>query len=146
MHDKITPFPLDAIDQEDQLDEDLVVHPAALVEWMSILDVLNPEQHGVGVLEIEEVEAFCFYETLGFSSANFVARTKDGRRFHLQGAFDEDAGPEITAVSVAQMLAGDRLPFPVEDKDPSTHWSAETEPFNDELEDRGTSGPSSSRA
>jgi hypothetical protein len=134
MDSKIIPFPFDVTGQEDPLDEDLVVLPAAMVEWVSILDLLNPEQHGVGVLEIAEVEAFCSYETLGFSSANFVALTLDGRRFHLQGALDEDAGPEITAVSVVQMPGGERLPFPPDDRDPSTHWSAETEPFNEELE------------
>jgi hypothetical protein len=134
MDSKIILFPFDVVGQEDELDEDLVVLPAAMVEWVSILDLLNPEQHGLGVLEIAEVEAFCSYETLGFSSANFVARTLDGRRFHLQGALDEDAGPEITAVSVVQMPGDERLPFPPDDRDPSTHWSAETEPFNDELE------------
>ncbi len=134
MDSKIILFPFDVVGQEDELDEDLVMLPAAMVEWVSILDLLNPEQHGLGVLEIAEIEAFCSYETLGFSSANFVARTLDGRRFHLQGALDEDAGPEITAVSVVQMPDDERLPFPPDDRDPSTHWSAETEPFNDELE------------
>ena len=134
MDSKVIPFPFDVIGQEDEFDEHLVVLPAAMVEWVSILDLLNPEQHGLGVLEIAEVEAFCSYETLGFSTANFVARTLDGRRFHLQGALDEDAGPEITAVSVVLMPDDERLPFPPDDRDPSTHWSAETEPFNDELE------------
>jgi hypothetical protein len=133
MYSKIIPFPLDATACESARDEHSFEVPPAMVEWVSILDLLNPEQHGLGVLEIAEVEAFCSYMTAGFSSANFVARTHDGRRFHLQGAFDEDVGSDITAVSVVQMAAGERLPFVVAGDDPSTHWSAETGPFNNEL-------------
>ena len=146
MDGKIIPFPLDLTGQDAECNGDFAILPAAMIEWISILDMLNPEQHGVGVLEIAEVEAFCSYETLGFSSANFVACTLDGRRFHLQGALDEDAGPEITAVSVVQMPAGELLPFPVDDKDPSTHWSAETEPFNEEIEGRRANCPAPNRA
>ena len=32
------------------------------------------------------------------------------------------------------MPEGERLPFPSAENDPTTHWSARTEPFNDELE------------
>lgn len=125
MNNKIIPFPLETLSSS---------LPAAMVEWVSLLDLLHPEQHGLGVLEIAEVEAFCTYVTIGFSSASFVARTHDGRRFHLQGAIDEDVGPEITAVSVVQMPAGERLPFAVAENDPTTRWSAETEAFNEELQ------------
>jgi hypothetical protein len=134
MDGKIIPFPLELIDQESETLADFIAVPVAMVEWVSLLDLLNPEQHGLGVLEIVEVEAFCSYVTIGFSSANFVVRAHDGRRFHLQGAIDEDAGPDITAVSVVQMPEGERLPFPSADNDATTHWSAETGPFNEELE------------
>jgi hypothetical protein len=134
MDSKIITFPVEMVRREDKSDADFATVPAAMVEWVSLLDLLNPEQHGLGVLEIAEVEAFCSYVTIGFSTASFVVRTQDGRRFHLQGAIDEDAGPEITAVSVVQMPEGERLPFPSAENDPSTHWSAETEPFNEELE------------
>ena len=134
MDSKIIPFPLDVTADDSDTDDARFCVPPAMDEWVSILDLLNPEQHGLGTLEIAEVEAFCSYMMMGFSSANFVARTHDGRRFHLQGAFDEDVGSDITAVSIVQMETGQRLPFAVDDGDPSTHWSAETEPFNDELE------------
>ena len=134
MESKIIPFPLGAIGPERATNLRFGTPPQAMVEWVSLIDLLNPEQHGVGVLEIAEVEAFCAYTIIGFSSANFVARTHDGRRFHLQGAIDEDAGPEITAVSVVPMPCGTRLPFAMDERDPSTHWSAETAPFNAELE------------
>jgi hypothetical protein len=140
MDRKIIPFPLELTGPDEEIYATFVRVPAAMVEWVSLLDLLNPEQHGVGVLEIAEVEAFCSYVTIGFSSANFVVRTQDGRRFHLQGAIDEDAGAEITAVSVVQMPQGERLPFPPAENDPTTHWSAETEPFNEELERLRESG------
>ena len=128
MDSKVIPFPLV------ETAEEFTPVPPAMVEWVSILDLLNPEQHGLGALEIATVEVFCWYATLGFSSANFVARTHDGRRFHLQGALDEDAGPDITAVCVVKMPDDERLPFPPDEKDLSTHWSAETDAFNAELE------------
>jgi hypothetical protein len=140
MDSRILPFPLEATGPEDGPDADFTTPPEAMVEWVSLLDLLNPEQHGLGMREIAEVEAFCSYVTIGFSSASFVVRAHDGRRFHLQGAIDEDVGPEITAVSVVCMPEGERLPFPPAENDPTTHWSAETEPFNAELERLRASG------
>jgi hypothetical protein len=104
-----------------------------LVEWVTLLDTLSPEQHGLGAREIAEVEACCVYTMMDFESADFVVRTHDDRRFHLQGAIDADNGPDTVAISVKQMETGQRLPFAVIERDPTTHWSHETEAFNAEL-------------
>ena len=104
-----------------------------LVQWVTLLDTLNPEHHGLGALEIADVEACCIWTTTDFESADFVVRTHDGRRFHLQGSVDADNGPDIVATSVRQMETGRRLPFPEIKDDVSTHWSHETSSFNAEL-------------
>ncbi len=107
--------------------------PPGLVQWVTLLDALHPEPHGLGALEIAEVEACCICTMIDFESADFIVRTHDGRRFHLQGAIDADNGPDTVATSVRQMAPGQLRPFPTVDDDPDTQWSGETDVFNAEL-------------
>jgi hypothetical protein len=104
-----------------------------LVQWVTLLDTLHPERDGLGVLEIAEVEACCIWTTIDFESADFVVRTHDDRRFHLQGSIDADNGPDTVATSVKQMDTNQRLPFPIVENDPMTRWSRKTRAFNAEL-------------
>ena len=107
--------------------------PPGLVQWVTLLDQLHPEPHGLGALEIAEVEQCCLCTMIDFQSADFVVRTHDGRRFHLQGAIDADSGPDTVATSIVPMAPGQLLPFPPQDDDQPVEWSRETGVFNAEL-------------
>jgi hypothetical protein len=104
-----------------------------LVHWVTLLDRLHPERDGLGALEIAEVELCCLFTTAGFESADFVVRTHDGRRFHLQAAIDADSGPDTVATSVARMEPEQLVPFPARQGDPATRWSRDTAAFNADL-------------
>jgi hypothetical protein len=107
--------------------------PPGLVQWVTLLDALHPERHGLGALEIAEVETVCICAMIDFESADFVVRTHNGRRFHLQGAIDADNGPDTVATSIEPMAPGQLLPFPVMDDEPGSQWSGDTAVFNAEL-------------
>jgi hypothetical protein len=107
--------------------------PPGLVQWVTLLDLLHPEAHGLGALEIAEVEQCCLCTMIDFERADFVVRTHDGRRFHLQGAIDADSGPDTVATSIAPMAPGQLLPFAPHDDEFGTAWSRETAAFNAEL-------------
>ena len=104
-----------------------------LVQWVSLLDGLHPERDGLGALEIAEVELCCIFTAVDFESADFVVRTRDGRRFHLQAAIDADNGSDTVATSVARMEPGQLVPFPARQGDPATRWSRDTSAFNADL-------------
>ena len=79
------------------------------------------------------MEAYCFYCDIGFSSAGFVVKTHDERRFYLQVAIDADSEPDMAALTVEQLPAGRKLPFSRDPRDPSTNWSTEVDAFNIDL-------------
>ncbi len=60
-------------------------------------------------------------------------KTHDERRFYLQAAIDADSGPDMAALTVEQLPAGRKVPFPRDPRDPSTNWSTEVDAFNIDL-------------
>jgi len=118
-------------------DGKLIVVVPGMLEWVSILKILESGKFGLkrvrhrrgrSLLLVRDARLF-LGELRGAHErrqARLPAR-QDGRGIR----------PVISALSVESMSDGDRLPFQPDDKDPSTRWSADTEPFNDELEELG---------
>lgn len=119
------------------IDEERMAHvgeiPPGLLLWVLTIDRVRPHLHGLSAQEIARVEAFCSYEDVGFASADFVVRTHDERRFHIQCAVDGDNRPNQVAVMVVKMAGGQSLPFAYDPKDPTTAWSEDVGAFNIDL-------------
>ena len=104
-----------------------------LIEWISGTQKLDREHHGFSMREISYVETYWSFVEVGFSSAGFVVKTQDGRRFHLQCAIDEDNRPDMVVVSVDELPAGQMLPNFRNDFEPFGGWSREVDVFNIDL-------------
>ena len=117
----------------DKDEEDPVLVIPALVECSLLLQELTLEKHGLDGMELAEVEAFCWYATVELTSAGFIARTADKRRFHLQCTMDS-GNWELRTLSAVQIGLDDPLPSPPNAQGPpSMRWHTETEPYNKEL-------------
>lgn len=107
--------------------------PDGLIAWISGTEKLTREHHGFVVTDISYVEAYWSFVELGFSSAGFVVKTHDGRRFHLQCAIDEDNQPDIVAVSAEEVPEGQTLPKFGKCIEALGGWSREVDSFNIDL-------------
>jgi hypothetical protein len=105
--------------------------PRGMHEWLSAIEHLDHDEHGLGVADIRRVEAYWCDIDIGFSAAGFVLLLDDGRRCHLQCAIDDDNQPDTVAVTLEPIPPGRALP-PF-NGEPLGGWSREVDEFNVEL-------------
>ena len=107
--------------------------PDGMVEWVAGIEKLDRKQHGFAVPDIKCVEAFWSFADIGFSSAGFVVKLADGRHFYLQCAIDEDNQPDMVAITVETLPAGQPLEIFQNACELPSGWSDEVDPFNVDL-------------
>jgi hypothetical protein len=105
--------------------------PRGMHEWLSAIEHLDHDEHGLGVADIRRVEAYWCDIEIGFASAGFVLRLDDGRRCHLQCAIDDDNQPDTVAVTVEPVPQGCELP--AFNCAPLGGWRHDVDEFNLEL-------------
>ena len=120
------PEPLGLTLDEDRIQQtgQLGAIPEGLVEWIAGTEELNSADHGLAIADIARVEAFWCFVDIGFSCAGFVLVAHDGTRFHFQSAIDEDNQPDLVAVTVEELAAGQLRPEFGNDAEPDRKVAA----------------------
>ena len=107
----------------------------ALLEWSVVLRELKHVQDGLDSMEIAAAEAYCWYATPEFTSAGFIVRTADKRRFHLHCALEEYTW-DFRSLTSVQIGRDDPLPSPPIAGGPaSLRWHTEVDPLNTDLKE-----------
>lgn len=106
-----------------------------LLEWTMLLGELKPVRDGLDSMEIARVEAYCWFATPELTSAGFIVRTADRRRFHLHCAMAEYTW-DVSSLTSVEIDRDDPLPSPPIAGGPaSLRWLTEVEPFDRSLKE-----------